>query len=353
MRFILASSSPRRRAIISEMIDDFEIIKPDIDETQHDSEAPLAYVKRLSLEKAQAVAEQVLADDATILAADTVVILAADTIGIEENGEILGKPIDADDTKAMLTRLRNRPHFVCTAFTLMRGRYHVTEVVSTKVHMRYYSDAEIDAYIATGDPFDKAGSYAIQHEGFHPVREIEGSYSNVVGLPTDEVRQELIRAGVPIKNSPYRVNFHEHLIEEFIPSETPFPPKLDPSVPMVFAICILKMGDQFLLHYNPERQQWEHAGGGIEAGEHPDETAIREVWEETSQRIENPQCLGVIKFNFVRDTKIEYAPLYVAEITEVTTFTPNNESSKLILWDEATSLEEPISQVSYGVLKFL
>lgn len=198
MRFILASSSPRRREIISTMLDEFEIIKPDVDETQGANESPLQYVERLSREKAQAVKAQA-ADNAAILAADTVVILAADTIGIEENGEILGKPVDAADARNMLQRLRPRPHRVCTAFTLLNGEQSHTEIVSTTVHMRDYSDAEIDAYIATGDPFDKAGSYAIQHEGFHPVREIEGSYTNVVGLPADEVRAALVKMGIPVK----------------------------------------------------------------------------------------------------------------------------------------------------------
>lgn len=198
MRFILASSSPRRREIISSMIDHFEIIKPDIDETQGATETPLHYVERLSREKAQAVKDQIT-DDATILAADTIVILAADTIGIEKNGEILGKPLDAIDARTMLQRLRNRPHRVCTAFTLLKGDKSHTETICTTVHMRAYSDAEIDAYIATDDPFDKAGSYAIQHEGFHPVREIEGSYSNVVGLPVDQVRAALVKMGIPVK----------------------------------------------------------------------------------------------------------------------------------------------------------
>lgn len=199
MRFILASSSPRRREIISTMIDNFEIIKPDIDETQHENEAPLDYVARLSREKAAAVQAQIN-DDSPILAADTVVILAADTIGIETNGEILGKPINAEDARAMLKRLCNRPHRVCTTFTLLQGEKSHTETVCTTVHMRDYTDAEIDAYIATGDPFDKAGSYAIQHEGFHPVREIEGSYTNVVGLPADEVRAALVRLTIPLKS---------------------------------------------------------------------------------------------------------------------------------------------------------
>jgi MAF protein len=198
MRFILASSSPRRREIIGSMITTFEIIKPDIDESQGAEEAPLDYVKRLSQEKAQAVAAQI-GDSAAILAADTVVILAADTIGIAHDGEILGKPANAEEARSMLQRLRNRPHLVCTAFTLLSENIQHSEIVSTTVYMRDYSDAEIDAYIATGDPFDKAGSYAIQHEGFHPVSRIEGSYSNVVGLPADEVRAALTRFAIPIK----------------------------------------------------------------------------------------------------------------------------------------------------------
>lgn len=205
MRFILASSSPRRREMMAAMLDEFEIIQPHIDETQHQGETPLDYVQRLSGAKAAAVAGQ-LQDDAAVLAADTIVILAADTIGIEENGEILGKPVDADDARAMLQRLRNRPHRVCTAFTLQRGTTTVTELVCTTVYMRDYSDAEIDAYIATGDPFDKAGSYAIQHEGFHPVSRIEGSYSNVVGLPADEVHAALVSMGIAVSEiTPTRI----------------------------------------------------------------------------------------------------------------------------------------------------
>lgn len=198
MRFILASSSPRRREILATMIDSFEIIKPDIDETQANGEAPLDYVQRLSIEKAQAIANT-LSGDVSILAADTVVILAADTIGIAQDGEILGKPTSAEDARQMLQRLRNRPHLVCTAFTLLHGNHRHTETVQTTVIMRDYSDAEIDAYIATGDPFDKAGSYAIQHEVFRPVQSIEGSYTNVVGLPADEVRSALVKLGIAVK----------------------------------------------------------------------------------------------------------------------------------------------------------
>src|SRR5690606_11694430 len=114
--------------------------------------------------------------------ADTVVILAADTIGVTEGGEIQGKPADPVEARDMLRRLRGRDHVVCTALTLRSvepgALPTLTELTHTIVTMRDYSDAEIDAYIATGDPFDKAGGYAIQHDGFHPVERIDGSYSN-------------------------------------------------------------------------------------------------------------------------------------------------------------------------------
>lgn len=191
MRLILASSSPRRKELIGSLGILFEIIKPDIDETQHTGENPFDYVQRLSIEKAQAVADQI-EGDAAILAADTIVVLAADTIGVAEDGELLGKPADAEEARTMLTKLRNRAHIVCTAFTLkqVNGKT-ITQMVKTNVYMRDYSDAEIEAYIATGDPFDKAGSYAIQHEEFAPVARIEGDRNNVIGLPLDAVKAAL------------------------------------------------------------------------------------------------------------------------------------------------------------------
>jgi septum formation protein len=187
---ILASSSPRRRELLATLGVPFTIHKPDIDETQHPAEPPFDYVTRLSQAKAAAIAAQLHAP-VTVIAADTVVILAADTIGVTPDGDILGKPTDAAEAFAMLQRLRNRAHLVCTAFTLQQGTRHYTERVQTVVYMRDYSDAEIAAYIATGDPFDKAGSYAIQHAGFHPVARIEGSYTNVVGFPLAEIKAAL------------------------------------------------------------------------------------------------------------------------------------------------------------------
>ncbi len=197
MRLILASSSPRRRELIASLGIPFEIIKPDIDETQHGGEMPLDYVQRLSREKARAVLAMAQAqpEEAIVVAADTIVI-AADTIGIERDGELLGKPVDAADARAMLLRLRARPHTVCTSFTVLRHAHPAHgEIVCTEVTMRAYTDAEIDAYIASGDPFDKAGSYAIQNAAFHPVEKIEGCYHNVVGLPLCAVKRALKQAG--------------------------------------------------------------------------------------------------------------------------------------------------------------
>jgi septum formation protein len=199
MQFVLASGSPRRRELLTSLGIEFTVIKSDIDETQRPGEAPFDYVRRLSIEKARAVAEKVTSP-AVVLAADTVVILAADTIGVMD-GEILGKPADPDDARAMLQRVRNRAHTVCTALTLLsvngaQPSEPLTRLTTTEVTMRDYTDAEIDAYIATGDPFDKAGSYAIQHEGFHPVACIDGSYTNVVGLPMETLKHMLAESGL-------------------------------------------------------------------------------------------------------------------------------------------------------------
>lgn len=213
-KLILASGSPRRRELISTLSIPFTVCKPDIDESQHPGENPLDYVMRLSREKAAAVAARlqeetgivgtpirVSASDSNgvrVLAADTVVILSADTMGIDEQGGILGKPADAADARRMLQQLRGRTHQVCTAITMIRvgavGEPSLhTDLTRTGVTMRNYTDAEIEAYIATGDPFDKAGSYAIQHPVFKPVVQIEGCYTNVIGLPMCTLRQMLKR----------------------------------------------------------------------------------------------------------------------------------------------------------------
>lgn len=193
-RFILASGSPRRRALIASLGITFDVLKSDIDETQHPGEAPLVYARRLCQQKAAAVMTQLAAR--VILAADTIVILA--TSGAD--GPLLGKPENAAEARDMLRRLRNRPHQVCTAFTVLctgADSQQITHVEQTTVHMRAYSDDEIEAYIASGDPFDKAGGYAIQHQGFNPVARIDGCYNNVVGLPLCAVKRALTDIGWP------------------------------------------------------------------------------------------------------------------------------------------------------------
>ena len=189
MAFVLASGSPRRRELLASLGIDFTVIKSDVDETQRAGEDAFAYVRRLSVEKAEAVAER-LSAPSLVLAADTTVVL---------DGDVLGKPLDADDARAMLRRLRGRDHVVCTALTLLKldppERQSLTDLTRTTVTMRDYADAEIDAYVASGDPSDKAGAYAIQHEGFHPVARIDGSYSNVVGLPLETLREMLDHIG--------------------------------------------------------------------------------------------------------------------------------------------------------------
>ena len=200
MRLILASSSPRRQQLLKDLGLSFAVVKPDIDESLKPEEKLVSYVERLSREKAEAVARQLEADSALIIAADTIVVLGAEPVGSEGDGELLGKPADPAAARAMLRRLRGRAHTVVTAFTLLRVEAQpqsITRQVRTTVHMRDYTEAEIDAYIASGDPFDKAGGYAIQNEAFRPVARIEGSYSNVVGLPMDELKAGLSEIGCP------------------------------------------------------------------------------------------------------------------------------------------------------------
>ena len=197
MRTILASSSPRRRELLAQSGLRFEIIKPDIDESRRAGEDLVDYAERLSREKAEAAARVLGGGPALIIAADTIVL---------DGSELLGKPVDADDARRMLRRLRGREHAVVTAFTLYLvdragdSPRAVTRHARTLVYMRDYSEAEIEAYVCSGDPLDKAGAYAIQNEAFRPVARIEGSYSNVVGLPLDELRAGLRELGIAVQS---------------------------------------------------------------------------------------------------------------------------------------------------------
>lgn len=198
---ILASQSPRRRELLSQLEIPFQVIVADIDESQHSDEPPIEYARRLSRQKAQAVAQRT---DAPVL------ILAADTIVVEA-GDVLGKPRDTNEAAEMLRRLRGKTHTVYTAVTLLdtdSGRA-LTESPASPVTMRNYTDHEIADYIATGDPMDKAGGYAIQHAGFHPVEHLDSCYANVMGLPVCRVARLLQAFGIDL--SPSAIDaVHDH-----------------------------------------------------------------------------------------------------------------------------------------------
>jgi len=179
---ILASRSPRRRALLRDAGIPFVTAVASVDERPEDSEPPALYAERLASAKANAVARTV--GSGLVLGADTIVVL---------DGEILGKPSDAVQARNMLVRLRDRQHLVATALALVDAGsgWTARAVEYTGVYMRAYSDDEIEAYLATGDGLDKAGGYAIQHAGFQPVAGIRGSACNVIGLPISTLRHML------------------------------------------------------------------------------------------------------------------------------------------------------------------
>ncbi|NPA05875.1 MAG: septum formation protein Maf [Chloroflexi bacterium] len=185
----LASGSPRRRALAQWLGLPVQVGPVPVDETPRANEPPRAYVQRLARAKAHAAQQRAPA---------SFIILAADTAVVDQ-GRILGKPRDAADAVRMLRTLAGRPHEVMTGFALLwpaAAREHV-DVVVTHVHMRSMDDAEIRAYVATGDPLDKAGAYAAQNTRFRPVARVEGCFANVVGLPVCAVARVLMRWGCP------------------------------------------------------------------------------------------------------------------------------------------------------------
>lgn len=188
MRFILASGSPRRQELLSLFNIPFDIHITATDETRFPGESPLDFVQRLSVEKAHAAAQK-LKEGGLILAADTIVV---------DDRHVLGKPQDAQEAKAILQKLRGRVHYVYTAITLLETHteHTITEVAASPVEMRAYSDAEIDLYVASGDPFDKAGAYAIQHEDFRPAHQFNHCYANVMGLPLCHLARIIQQFGV-------------------------------------------------------------------------------------------------------------------------------------------------------------
>ncbi|HEY7346974.1 MAG TPA: Maf family protein [Ktedonobacterales bacterium] len=191
---LLASGSPRRREIFGRLGFPFRIAPADLDEDAFAEAFRGSFpdlVEALAVEKARAVAASKLDFDGVILAADTTVIL---------DGEMLSKPSDSADAERMLRRLRGRAHQVATGVALCDCRNGILTSGQrcTAVWMRGYSDAEIAAYVATGDPLDKAGGYAVQHELFHPVERVEGCYLTVVGLPLCLVTRLLLERGIAV-----------------------------------------------------------------------------------------------------------------------------------------------------------
>ncbi|MCB0062412.1 MAG: septum formation protein Maf [Caldilineaceae bacterium] len=194
-QLILASGSPRRQQFLRELGLPHRIVVADIDETPLAGEKPVALAARLAAAKAAAVAERLSdQDNALIIAADTVVALG---------DQLLGKPADGAEATVMLTQLRNRTHDVHSSVCLwdQRSGRHRTHVNSTAVQMRNYTDAELAAYVAGGDPLDKAGAYAIQHPTFAPVCALSGCMSGVIGLPLGDLRDLLAEFGVELPDS--------------------------------------------------------------------------------------------------------------------------------------------------------
>lgn len=185
-RLVLASASPRRRELLGQLGLRFEVVAADIDETPHPQEPAEAYVLRLAREKAGSVAAR--HPGAWVLAADTTVALG---------GELLGKPASVEEACSMLQRLSGRTHEVYTGVALA-GRAEGSLVARSRVTFRELSMAEIGWYAASGEPLDKAGSYAVQGKGGFLVASVEGSPTNVIGLPLAEAVALLERAGVPM-----------------------------------------------------------------------------------------------------------------------------------------------------------
>jgi septum formation protein len=202
---ILASNSPRRRELLAWTGWTFQVSPVDIDETPRLGEAPGVYVSRLARAKAEAGAAH---------AQPGCLVFAADTIVADDHG-LLGKPSAADEAVEMLLRLRGRVHQVYTAIHLIStpDGLSTADRCCANVPMRDYALDEISEYVKTGDPLDKAGAYAIQHAGFHPVENFEGCFACVVGLPLCHLVRSMARLGFsPVNDVPAfcqaNLNYH-------------------------------------------------------------------------------------------------------------------------------------------------
>jgi nucleoside triphosphate pyrophosphatase len=221
-QLILASASPRRRQFLDELGLAYQLLVADIDETPLTGERPRALAQRLAEAKARAVATRLPPGDGRwlVIAADTVVALG-DTL--------LGKPADSAEASAMLSLLRGRVHEVHSGVSVYEPGAGIlrTRVNTTEVRMRVYHAEEIAAYIATGDPFDKAGGYAIQNREFAPVVSVHGCISGVIGLPLADLRDLLASFGVVIPHGVVSAcEPHTHFPCCQTPNQSTDPPRL-------------------------------------------------------------------------------------------------------------------------------
>jgi septum formation protein len=187
VRFILASSSPRRRELLASIGLEFDVLPSHVPEVHREGEAPEEYVARLSRDKAEALSQA--HPSRWVIAADTTVLLGE---------ELLEKPVDAPDAARMLGAIAGKTHVVYTGVTLENAEreYRDTRVAESEVRMLPLSAAEIEWYVRTGEPLDKAGAYAVQGIGAMFIESIHGSYTNVVGLPLATLFLMLRRAGI-------------------------------------------------------------------------------------------------------------------------------------------------------------
>jgi septum formation protein len=187
MKFILASASPRRRELLASIGLDFDVIPSHVPEVHQEGEAPEEYVARLSRDKARALAVQYPAQ--WVIAADTTVLLGE---------QLLEKPVDKNDAARMLETIAGKTHVVYTGVTLEQAEtaYRDTRVAESEVRMLPLSPREIEWYVGTGEPLDKAGAYAVQGIGAMFIDSIHGSYTNVVGLPLATLFQMMRKAGI-------------------------------------------------------------------------------------------------------------------------------------------------------------
>jgi septum formation protein len=192
----LASNSPRRKEMLTLIKLEYNLLLAQVDETPLPDEDGIKYVRRVAASKAFSAAHQA-GDHGVIVAADTAVIDRR----VDGMAEIFGKPADAIEAAEMLQRLRGHIHQVLTAVSILRkddGKM-LFDLCATDVPMRNYSEQEIQAYVTTGDPLDKAGAYAIQHAGFHPVEKLTGCYANVMGMPLCHLTRSLSHLGIDPK----------------------------------------------------------------------------------------------------------------------------------------------------------